>query len=258
MGLFDSGAGSSFIGTCRSALSNYLPTVDGTPVGSHPLVVQFMKGVKNRRPARPKYSHIWDTDIVVQFLKDLDVTSLKNLTLKLVMLLALVTAQRAQTLSLLKLGDLTDKGSEVIFRISAALKTKAAGSAIITLREFTEDSDLCVVRTLKDYIQRTKELRKNDSLLISWMKPYKAVHVDTIRRWILCVMELAGIDITLFKAHSTRSASVSKAHNKNVPLETILDAGMWNNESTFTKFYHKEIHSCTETGGSFQQAVLGN
>ena len=44
---------------------------------------------------------------------------------------------------------------------------------------------------------------------VSYTKPHDAVSKDTIARWIREVMCLAGADMSLFKAHSVRAASVS-------------------------------------------------
>lgn len=223
------------------------------------MVLRFMKGVRTRNPPKPRYNKTWDTNMVVNLLRDYDTSKLKKLTLKLTMLLALVTAQRAQTLSVLKIEDMVDKGSDITFNISSPLKTKQANTTSIELKSFTGDARLCIVTTIRQYLERTKDLRSDntESLLISWIKPFKPVHVDTIRRWILCVMQEAGVDINEFKAHTTRSAAASRAHDKNVPLESILKAGMWSKENTFYKFYCKDIQPGTDANViSFQDAVL--
>ncbi|MPC41864.1 hypothetical protein E2C01_035471 [Portunus trituberculatus] len=54
-------------------------------------------------------------------------------------------------------------------------------------------------------------------------------------------MQAAGIDLTIFSPHSTRSASTSKAALK-LPLSTILSTIGWAKESTFTKHYQKPIN----------------
>ena len=219
-----------------------------------------MKGIRNNRPSLPRYTSTWNTEVVVSFLKEFDHGTLKTLTLKLVMLLALVTAQRAQTLSKLKLGDMVDRGNSIEFRISSALKNKAPGVAQIHLKEFAEDRRICVVTILKLYLSQTKNLRKggDENVLVSWIKPYNPVHVDTIRRWILIVMGLSGIDTATYKPHSTRAASSSKAKQSMVPIDGILAAGMWSKESTFAKYYNKDIHEPNEDNiARFQKAVLG-
>ena len=65
-----------------------------------------MKGVLNMRPARSRYCAIWDADTVLCYLKTLMPVkrlSFKLLTLKLVMLFALLSAQCVQTLHVLSL-----------------------------------------------------------------------------------------------------------------------------------------------------------
>ena len=48
-------------------------------------------------------------------------------------------------------------------------------------------------------------------------------------------------DVNIFKPHSRRSASTSKAKLCDVPLAEILDKAGWKSESTFAKFYGKNI-----------------
>ena len=95
----------------------YLPKVEGCVVGEHPDMIRFILGIKNQRPSHPRYTTTWDTDLAIKFLKGWDVSSLKNLTLKITMLLALITAQRAQTLSKLKISEMRECDGKLIFRI---------------------------------------------------------------------------------------------------------------------------------------------
>ena len=41
-----------------TALSSTLPSIDGIPVGQHPLVIRFLKGVFESRPAMPRYTAV--------------------------------------------------------------------------------------------------------------------------------------------------------------------------------------------------------
>ena len=52
---------------------------------------------------------------------------------------------------------------------------------------------------------------------------------------------MSGIDVAIFKAHSTRAASTSKAKNCNVPLDEILKKAGWKSDSTFAKHYDLPI-----------------
>jgi hypothetical protein len=68
-----------------------------------------MKGVYNLRPSEPKYCKTWDVSNVLGYLRKLSpikYISLKDLTLKLVTLIAIITASRVQSLHLLTLNGL--------------------------------------------------------------------------------------------------------------------------------------------------------
>ena len=99
--LFRSGLGYSVVNTACSVLSSIITLGDGSKVGEHPLVCRCLKGIYELRTALPKYSRIWDVNIVLNLLKTLDSASklsLKDLSLKLTMLLCLTTAQHGQAI----------------------------------------------------------------------------------------------------------------------------------------------------------------
>ena len=68
-----------------------------------------------------------------------------------------------------------------------------------------------VYQTLEFYLKATENLRSTTRLLVSSVKPYKAVISSMIGRWTKTVLASADIDISVFSAHSTRCASASKA-----------------------------------------------
>ena len=74
-----------------------------------------MSGVFNRKPTFPRYAETWDPQIVLNHLKgypDYKAMTLKQLTLKMTMIMALVTAQRTQTLQLLSIEGMHVKPGE--------------------------------------------------------------------------------------------------------------------------------------------------
>ena len=68
---------------------------------------------------------------------------------------------------------------------------------------------LCVITYITRYLLETKELRHSDGdFFISFKPPHKAVKSTTIIRWVVNVLnEEAGVDVSVFRAHSTRSAA---------------------------------------------------
>ena len=51
----------------------------------------------------------------------------------------------------------------------------------------------------------------------------------------------ADLDPATFSAHSTRGAAASKAVKQGLPIESVLHAANWSRESTFRKFYHRDL-----------------
>lgn len=73
------------------------------------------------------------------------------------------------------------------------------------------------------YLSRRDIWRVSDSqLLVSYVNLHKAVFSSTISRWIKDLLRLAGIDITEFTSHSTRSATTSKAKVTGVSIADIM------------------------------------
>ena len=253
---YDHGLTYSAINTARSALSSYIVLEDGT----HRLVSRLLKGIFQSNPLSPRYSETWDVSVVLHYLQGLSpvgTLTLKELTLKLVTLILLVSGQRGQTVHLLNLSNMRVSVDSYTFLFSKLLKQTRPGfpNPTVTLTAF-RDSRLCVVTTLKEYISRTELLRGSESQhFVSYIKPHKAVSRDTIGRWVKTVLSSAGIDTKKFKPHSTRAAAVSAASNVSVSL--ILSTAGWSSESTFAKFYNKPVVRESQFASSVLDTVEG-
>ncbi|XP_067668322.1 uncharacterized protein [Haliotis asinina] len=250
--------GYSALNTARSALSSFI-TIDSATLGSHPLINRFMKGVFQARPSLPRNTVTWDTSVVLNYLKTLvplKDLSLKLLTLKAVALVALLTGQRLQTVHLLDIRDISLSDSCCRIRVGSLLKQSKPGvhQAELTLPAYSQDSSLCIVTVLREYLVKTAPLRDGaNQLFISYARPFKAVSKDTVSRWIRQVLQSSGVDMTIFTPHSTRMASTSAALRNFVPLHTILKTAGWSSSATFSKFYDKPV-----TDSSFSLALLNN
>lgn len=102
---FKDGASYGVLNTARSAVS----LICGDKVGKNPTISRLLRGAFNLRSTKAKYQRIFDLDPVLQELEKLhplEDLSLTQLTEKLVVLLAIVTAHRRQTLSLIKISTL--------------------------------------------------------------------------------------------------------------------------------------------------------
>lgn len=247
----------SSMNSLRSAISS-VACIDGKPAGQHPLVCRFMKAVFNEKPVFPRYNLTWDPQLVLTHLAGLGPNkhlSLLQLSRKLVMLMLLQSGQRGQTLHLFDTRNMFFTPSRVTFTLGDPLKTSGPNSHIsqITFKAYAPDRRLCVHTALVSYLQRTLDTRgKVTSLFLTTTVPRKAASRDTLRRWTRDLMGSAGVDLSIFSPHSTRSASSSTAA-KYLPLSTIVKAIGWSKSSTFTTYYHKPIQD-----SRFADAVLAS
>ncbi len=95
----------SALNTAISALSTLI-MIQGCTARSHPMIIRFM----NLRPSLPRYSNTWYVSMVLGYLKGLSPLEglrHKDLSFKLVMLMAIITAQIGQTLNRLDMDNMT-------------------------------------------------------------------------------------------------------------------------------------------------------
>ena len=249
--LFHNGLGYSALNSARSALSSFIQDSRAhCPIGQSPDICRFIAGVFNSRPSLPRYTETWDLDPVLTWMKSLEplhAITFKELTLKLVMLLVLTTGKRGQSIHLLKTGTMSRTPDHFRFVLTKPVKNYRAGMQKelqeVFITKFPEDSMLCPYTVLSFYLHKTSSLRglTASRVLLSYQKPHKPVSRATVSRWVKSAMELSGVDTSIFKPHSTRSASVSKAANAGVPLADILKSAGWRTDQCFAKHYLKPI-----------------
>lgn len=226
--LSKTGLGYSAVNTACSALSSLLILENNEKSGDHPLVVRCMKGIFELKPSLSTYNEIWDVRAVLDYLKTfgvLSALSLKDLTLKLTMLLCLTTGLHGQTIHKFDTNYIQDLGDPYRITVHEKLKQTKPGRRLepIVLLAFLEDKELCVVQHLREYIHRTDSLRKDHSqLLLSYLKPFKPVPRDTVPRWVKKVLQPAGIDITKYSAHSCRASYTSNVKVKGLNIAEIM------------------------------------
>ena len=246
--MFEKGLQYTTISSARSALANVI-SIPGVPsISEHPLVKRFLKGVYNLRPPVPRYSHIWDTSIVIQYLRSLDnhVIPFKFLVYKLVTLLTLLSGQRVSTLHKFRTDEMQVRTTDVLFYVSALLKQDQPNRRPkdpFIYHAYPADTHLCPVTLIHGYLHLRNALvpPTEKAFFITHGKPFHAASKDTLARWVKDTMVRSGVDTAVFKPHSCRSASTSAAKAAGVPLATILKCGQWSKESNFYKFYERDI-----------------
>jgi hypothetical protein len=250
--LFAKGLGYSALNTARSSLSSIILLPNGQLFGAHNDVKLFMKGIFNIKPPQARYVSTWDPSQVLTFLQTWFPASeipLEKLSMKVAMLILLVTGQRPQILANLHLNNMK-VSTDVIEFILGALDIKQGRPGFkpptLQLKRFTSNPKICIFRYLSAYISRTALLRKDiQSIFITSSKPHRAASGNTIARWLKTTLKNAGIDTAQFSAGSSHAATTSAAKQSGVPIDIILKAGGWTRQDTFSKFYDKDILPCS-------------
>ena len=246
--LVDSGVGYSVINTARSALSALLILPNGAQFGAQADVCLFLKGVFNIKPTQPRYVSTWDPSQVLKFLESwvpAHNISLEKLTLKVIMLILLLSGQRPQIITKLSLDRM--KQGQDYFEFILELTDLKQGRVnyrpgTIRLQQYPSNKRLCIFNYMLEYVQRTALIRHGqNTLILTHKKPHRPATQNSIARWIKQLLTEAGIDTKTFSAGSTRSAATSKAHEQGAPIQQVMDMGGWTQMSTFTKFYNRPI-----------------
>ena len=148
--------------------------------------------------------------------------SLKDLTLKLYALLLLAIAQRVQTIYLLKLDWTEFVHSGCKIHVLDKVKQTRPGHVQNVLELcYYEDEQLCVVKCLKEYIQKTVSIRAGqDKLLLCYSRPHGPASKDTVARWLKNILMQAGV--TDFTPHSFRGVAACAMLQNGMTLEDVM------------------------------------
>lgn len=229
------------------------PSIDSLRVGEHPMVCQLMKGIFNKRPPLPRYTQTWKVHQVTSYLEGLGANtklSLKQLSRKLVVLLALISAERESELAAHDLRFRRFYPEGVCFTLPQLTKKSCIGNPAKTSfhASLPSNAKLCPIECLREYEKRTEALRPNVSdanvsnkLFLSYIRPHRPVSSSTLARWMKETLIAAEVDTSIFKAHSSRGAAATAAVEAGISLPQILTLADWSGPSTFNKFYYRPI-----------------
>ena len=103
----------------------YHKALHGSPIGRSPLACSMLSAVFNLRPPQPRYPFIWDVEKVLCHLKSLPANtnlSDKELTLKLITMLALTATSRCSEISYLNINFMAKTEGKYIFSFKKLTK----------------------------------------------------------------------------------------------------------------------------------------
>ena len=181
--------------------------------------------------------------------------TIKQLTQKTLVLVAITSSDRAQTLEAIdiEISEITHQG--IFFPIYTLLKGSKKNRPVRVVKCVRfDDPALDVSDYVVAYLQRSlkfrvkavsKGLQKPKNLFLSYSTG-KPLRRASISKYILDVLALAGIDVTCFKAHTTRGSLPSVLSSRGSSPEKILAQGDWKNLKTFKRFYERFSENSVE------------
>ena len=167
----------------------------------------------------PKYDRIYSLDTAIsriEKLAPLESLSLQQLTSKLAILLASVTAHRKQTLISIKRKNIKKVNDGYEIENSERIKTSRPGAyqPLLILPRFKERPNLCVASVLEKYLDiASASVKATDALFITTRKPFKEASKDTLSGWIRSFLTECGIGQE-YAPDSIRHAATSAAMAK--------------------------------------------
>lgn len=69
-------------------------------------------------------------------------------------------------------------------------------------------------------------------------------------------MQMSGVNLDVYKAQSTRAASLSASHRAQVPIQEILSKAGWLSAQTFAIYYEKNLDTSESSASQFQETIL--
>jgi integrase len=268
----------------RSMLSPLL-RARGIDLSNDRTTSDLLASFRTQRPrVLPNFPE-WDMAFVLYCLtkapwEPLSEISIKRLTLKTFFLVLLASGRRRSDVGAIDISRIAFKRNQSVTLFPArefVPKTKAAkegGKAFSPIvlpslqnavGEGEPDSLLCPVRALNTYIRRTQSFRnKRNKLFLSYQRERRSdISCATLSLWVKMVVRLAysesgASDQMLYKvtAHQLRHVSMSLASKANVPLEVLVQAGMWTNPTTFHAFYLGDASETLAQTGRFRLGPL--
>ena len=100
---------------------------------------------------------------------------------------------------------------------------------------------MSVISAIRAYFSKTKQIRRSLQLLVSFIKPHKAISRDTLARWTIGILKLAGVNTNKYASHSTHGAMVTKARELYISVKCILENAGWKTAWSFAQHYNKRI-----------------
>ncbi|XP_072009229.1 uncharacterized protein [Engystomops pustulosus] len=225
------------------------------PLIEHRWVKRFIKAASRLKPQTVKKSSAWDLTLVLNALmkepfEPIDSSSVKNLTLKTVFLIAITSARRLGELQAISIREPYMKilDDRIVLMSDPNFVPKVVSdfhrNQEIILPSFCENPSSAREREWSSLDGKSKGRKASKATIARWLRLAIASCYDLQKSPIP-----AGI-----RAHSTRAMSTSWAERRGASLDQICRAATWSSSTTFSKHYRLDLHLSKDL--SFGRKVL--
>ena len=238
-------------------------------VSSHPVLHDLLRSFRIERPLPSSRVPPWDLLRVLSLLRGppfepLSSCSLRDLTRKVLFLVALATARRVGELQAVS-SSVSYSGEDLYLSYLPEFRAKTESAsnplprsfAVRLLRDFVgslpDELLLCPVRALCIYVSHTSTVSPRPrSLFVSPRTPTRPLSKNALsyflRSVILQSLPPPPTSSSSVRAHTVRSVSSSAAFSRNVALPDILAAATWHSSTVFTSSYLRDVQFTSDTG----------
>ena len=229
-------------------------------LSSHPVLRDLLRSFRLEAPSRPFHPPAWDLAAVLTFLNSavfepLWLAALRNLTKKVLFLLALATAKRVGELQALSRSVSFVRADDCLsYVLEFVAKTESLSNPIPrsflarSLSDFAAGLDeellLCPVRALRIYLDRTASFSPLPRrLFVSPRRPSRDLSKNFVSflREVIHEAEAGRPEVGLVRAHSVRWVSTSAAFHRNWSVASMLESATWRSSSVFVLFYLRDL-----------------
>ncbi|XP_071975450.1 uncharacterized protein [Engystomops pustulosus] len=225
------------------------------PLIEHRWVKRFIKATSRLKPQTVKKSSAWDLTLVLNALmkepfEPIDSSSIKNLTLKTVFLIAITSARRLGELQAISIREPYMKilDDRIVLMLDPNFVPKVVS-------DFHRNQEII----LPSFCENPSSAREREWSSLDGKNKGRKASKATIARWLRLAIascyDLQKIQIPSgIRAHSTRAMSTSWAERRVASLDQICRAATWSSSTTFSKHYRLDLHLSKDL--SFGRKVL--
>ena len=234
----DAKSAASTMRSVSAALHHYFRLHRQEQVLSSYLVKLFVQGAQKLAPPPQKKTVIWDPEVPMRFIaKRKRPSDLLNAGREAIVLLLLATGIQVDCASKL---SRTLTVTRDFCRIPYLLPRKTGISEPQVLKPFPEIERLCPVKAIRHFLLLARRIRAEAENFLFVSSRGKRAHIDTLRHWVVDLLEESGVKAT---AGSCRSAATSSAFLRAIPIDVIMRSAGWARENTFRRYYQRQVLS---------------